>query len=75
MSVVEEWSESPHKRAVSAAIEYRLMILRQDPATPEETMREAGAVDAELDCGVRHPSALAQWLKKSHPKISLRGVV
>jgi hypothetical protein len=27
LSVVETWSESPYKRAVSAAIEHKLMIL------------------------------------------------
>lgn len=29
LSVVETWSESPYKRAVSAAIEHKLMILGQ----------------------------------------------
>ncbi len=29
LSVVETWSESPYKKAVSAAIEHKLMILGQ----------------------------------------------
>ena len=29
LSVVETWSESPYKRAVSAAIHHKLMILGQ----------------------------------------------
>ena len=29
LSVVETWSESPYKRAVSAAIEHKLMVLGQ----------------------------------------------
>ena len=29
LSVVERWSESPYKRAVSAAIEHKLMVLGQ----------------------------------------------
>ena len=32
LSVVETWSESPYKRAVSAAIEYKLMILGRHTA-------------------------------------------
>ena len=32
LSVVETWSESPYKRAVSAAIEHKLMILGQHTA-------------------------------------------
>ena len=35
LSVVEKWSDSPYKRAVSAAIEHKLMILRQHPAALE----------------------------------------
>jgi hypothetical protein len=31
MSVVETWAESPYKRAVSAAIEHKLMVLEQPP--------------------------------------------
>jgi hypothetical protein len=30
LSVVETWSESPYKRAVSAAIEHKLMVLAQN---------------------------------------------
>jgi len=33
MSVVETWSESPYKRAVSAAIEHKLKILGQHTPT------------------------------------------
>ena len=29
LSVVETWAESPYKRAVSAAIEHKLMVLGQ----------------------------------------------
>ena len=32
LSVVETWAESPYKRAVSAAIEHKLIILGQDTA-------------------------------------------
>jgi hypothetical protein len=32
LSVVETWSESPYKRAVSAAIQHKLMILGQHTA-------------------------------------------
>jgi hypothetical protein len=32
LSVVETWSESPYKRAVSAAIEHKLMVLEHDTA-------------------------------------------
>jgi hypothetical protein len=32
LSVVETWAESPYKRAVSAAIEYKLMILGRHTA-------------------------------------------
>jgi hypothetical protein len=32
LSVVETWSESPYKRAVSAAIKHKLMILGQHTA-------------------------------------------
>ena len=32
LSVVETWSESPYKRAVSAAIEHKLMILGRHTA-------------------------------------------
>ena len=49
LSVVKKWSESPHKRAISAAIEYKLMILGQDPSTRAE------AVDAELELPYPEP--------------------
>ena len=32
LSVVQTWSDSPYKRAVSAAIEHKLMILGQHAA-------------------------------------------
>jgi hypothetical protein len=32
LSVVRTWAESPYKRAVSAAIKHKLMILGQDTA-------------------------------------------
>jgi hypothetical protein len=33
LSVVETWADSPYKRAVSAAIEHKLMVLGQhDPS-------------------------------------------
>jgi hypothetical protein len=34
LSVVETWAESPYKRAVSAAIEHKLMILGQHTTDP-----------------------------------------
>jgi hypothetical protein len=39
LSVVEKWSESPYKRAVSAAIEHKLMVLGQHTAAREEATR------------------------------------
>ena len=36
LSVVETWSESPYKRAVSAAIKHKLMVLAQHTAAREE---------------------------------------
>ena len=47
LSVVEAWVESPYKRAVSAAIEHKLMVLGQQP-TPaaEETTIGARAVNS-----------------------------
>jgi cob(I)alamin adenosyltransferase len=41
LSVVVEWSESPYKRAVLAAIEHKLMILGQDLATRQELENSA----------------------------------
>jgi hypothetical protein len=35
LSVVEKWAESPYKRAVSAAIEHKLMVLGQHTAARE----------------------------------------
>ena len=46
LSVVETWSESPYKRAVSAAIEHKLMILGQHTAAREEAQKDASAVDS-----------------------------
>jgi hypothetical protein len=34
LSVVETWAESPYKRAVSAAIEHKLMVLGQHTSDP-----------------------------------------
>lgn len=39
LSVVEKWSESPYKRAVSAAIEHKLRVLAQHTAAREEGKR------------------------------------
>jgi hypothetical protein len=36
LSVVERWSESPYKKAVSASIEHKLRALRQHPAAGEQ---------------------------------------
>jgi hypothetical protein len=46
LSVVETWSESPYKRAVSAAIEHKLMVLGQYTAGREEAARDANAVSS-----------------------------
>jgi hypothetical protein len=35
LSVVEKWAESPYKKAVSAAIEHKLMVLGQHTAARE----------------------------------------
>jgi hypothetical protein len=45
LSVVERWAESPYKRAVSAAIEYKLMVLGRHTAR-EEARKDAGAVNS-----------------------------
>jgi hypothetical protein len=39
LSVVEKWTESPYKRAVSAAIEHKLMVLGQHTAAREAKRR------------------------------------
>ena len=41
LSVVERWSESPYKRAVSAAIEHKLMVLELETALREEIENDA----------------------------------
>jgi hypothetical protein len=41
LSVVEKWSDSPLKRAVSAAIEHKLMVLGQHAAALEEAKKDA----------------------------------
>ena len=46
MSVVERWAESPYKRAVSAAIEYKLMVLGRHKAAREEARKDAGTVNS-----------------------------
>jgi hypothetical protein len=38
LSVVEKWAESPYKRAVSAAIEHKLMVLGN--TQPHAKLRE-----------------------------------
>jgi hypothetical protein len=45
LSVVEKWSDSPYKRAVSVAIEHKLMILGQHPAALE-AKNDASTVDS-----------------------------
>ena len=46
LSVVETWSESPYKRAVSAAIEHKLMVLERHTAAHEDAARDANAVSS-----------------------------
>ena len=46
LSVVEQWSESPYKRAVSAAIEDKLMVLNQDTVAREADNSNASAVNS-----------------------------
>jgi hypothetical protein len=46
LSVVERWSDSPYKRAVSAAIEHKLMVLGQHTAAREEPKKDAGAANS-----------------------------
>ena len=46
LSVVERWSESPYKRAVSAAIEHKLMVLELQTGLREEAKSDAGAVSS-----------------------------
>jgi hypothetical protein len=45
LSVVEQWAESPYKRAVSAAIEHKLMVLGQHTAA-REPKRDACALNS-----------------------------
>jgi hypothetical protein len=52
LSVVEKWSESPYKRAVAAAIEHKLMVLRQHVAAPQAKKGSRGA-----DSWIRHAVA------------------
>jgi hypothetical protein len=51
LTAVEEWPESPYKRAVSAAIEHKLMILDRDSAAREKAKREPSAVDVRSRTG------------------------
>ena len=44
LSVVKTWSESPYKRAVSTAIEHKLMVLGQHTATHEEAKKGASSL-------------------------------
>lgn len=43
LSVVQRWSDSPYKRAVSAAIEHKLMVLDLEAALREEAKDGASA--------------------------------
>ena len=45
LSVVEKWTESPYKRAVSAAIEHKLMVLGQHTAA-REAKKDACVLDS-----------------------------
>lgn len=46
LSVVETWSDSPYKRAVSAAIEHKLMVLAQYAAAVEEVTKNTSALNS-----------------------------
>jgi hypothetical protein len=46
LSVVEKWSESPYKRAVAAAIEHKLTVLRQHAAAREEARKDTSGADS-----------------------------
>ena len=46
LSVVETWSESPYKKAVSAAIEHKLMVLARHIAAREEATRDASVANS-----------------------------
>jgi len=46
LSVVETWSESPYKRAVSAAIEHKLMVLGRYTEARDDATRDASAVSS-----------------------------
>jgi hypothetical protein len=45
LSVVEKWSESSYKRAVTAAIEHKLMVLAQDAAARQEATKDTSAAN------------------------------
>jgi len=47
LSVVETWSESPYKRAVSAAIKHKLMILGRHSAAARTPQNQYSAVPSE----------------------------
>ena len=44
LSVVEKWSDSPYKKAVSAAIEHKLMVLARYTAAVEQATKDVSAV-------------------------------
>lgn len=44
LSVVERWSESPYKKAVSAAIKHKLTVLDQDTVAREADNSNASVV-------------------------------
>jgi len=46
LSVVEKWSESPYKRAVSAAIEHKLRVLSQHAVAGEEAKKHTSGTDS-----------------------------
>ena len=45
LSVVETWAESPYKRAISAAIEHKLMVLGRH-TDAREAKRDACVLDS-----------------------------
>lgn len=52
LSVVERWSESPYKRAVSAAIEHKLMVLELEGAAREEAKNDPSAAHSRTGYAV-----------------------
>lgn len=52
LSMVKEWAESPYKKAASAAIEYKLMVLAQQREAREVSKRQLRTVEVrpEVSC-------------------------